>query len=160
MHTDLKITDIHIITDSEKQLISAWQYPAPYNIYNLPEACTMKTAGTGFYNPDKAKNYYTYYINSTLVAYTNFSLKNDSVTIGIGLHPDFCGKGYGKNILEQACLLCTMLYPGKTLILQVRSWNIRAIKCYEKAGFSFVGQPYELTTPSGKDEFINMKKDI
>ena len=31
------------------------------------------------------------------------------------------------------------------------SWNRRAIRCYEKAGFVISGDEYEMTTPSGKE---------
>ena len=41
------------------------------------------------------------------------------------------------------------LYPNKPLYLEVRTWNIRAVKCYQKAGFRIDGQAYELTTGIG-----------
>lgn len=152
------ISSVHIMTEEEKRTVCCWQYPAPYHIYNTASYDEMVSAGRGFANPDKQKNYYSYYSGDTLAAYTNFSVKEDSVLIGISLAPELCGKGYGENILRCACRLCRELYPDKTIFLQVRTWNIRAIKCYEKAGFSASGRPYELSTPSGKGEFITMKK--
>lgn len=146
----------HQITEQEKQLICSWRYPEPYNIYNLPDAESSKTSGTGFYNPEKDKNYYTYYKDNTLIGYTSFTEKDSYVMIGIGLHPDFCGKGYGEHVLNTACKLCENLFPQKSPALQVRSWNIRAIKCYEKAGFVISGSPFSLITPLGEGEFIRM----
>lgn len=40
----------------------------------------------------------------------------------------------------------------------MRSWNIRAIKCYEKAGFVIVGMPVIKITPMGPGEFYNMEE--
>lgn len=45
------------------------------------------------------------------------------------------------------------LYPNKPLYLEVRTWNIRAVKCYQKAGFRIDGQAYELTTGIGTGTF-------
>ncbi len=148
----------HPITQPEKQLICGWRYPAPYHIYNLPDAESYKSAGAGFYNPDKEKNYYTYYNGDTFIGYTNFSEKDNYILIGIGLRPEHCGKGYGKAVLSTACRLCKNLFTDKTPALQVRSWNKRAIRCYEKAGFATDGKPCTITTPLGTGEFIKMIK--
>lgn len=46
----------------------------------------------------------------------------------------------------------------KPLYLEVRTWNIRAVKCYEKAGFQIEGEPFELTTGIGTGMFYRMTK--
>lgn len=148
----------HPITQQEKQLICSWRYPAPYHIYNLPDAENYKAAGAGFYNTDKEKNYYTYYTDDTFIGYTNFSEKDSYILIGIGLRPEYCGKGYGKAVLKTACELCKDLFPDRAPALQVRSWNKRAIRCYEKAGFVIDEKPYNITTPLGPGEFVKMSK--
>ena len=48
------------------------------------------------------------------------------------------------------------LYPGKTYYQEVCSWNRRAIRCYEKAGFVAQGEPFVQRTPIGEGEFIRM----
>lgn len=50
-------------------------------------------------------------------------------------------------------------FPGKPLVLAVRTWNLRAIRCYQKAGFRAEGGPYEAVTPCGRGEFIRMVWD-
>ena len=50
-------------------------------------------------------------------------------------------------------------YPNKPLYLEVRTWNTRAIKCYEKAGFQIDGEPYALTTGIGTGMFYRMTKN-
>ena len=51
------------------------------------------------------------------------------------------------------------LYPNKPLYLEVRTWNTRAVKCYEKAGFRIDGQAYELTTGIGTGTFYRMIRE-
>ena len=75
----------------------------------------------------------------TLVGYTNITKKpNGDLFLGIGLAPKYCGKGLGSAILENSIEDAKNRYPGSKITLQVRSWNERARKCYEKAGFKFI----------------------
>ena len=48
---------------------------------------------------------------------------------------------------------------NKPLYLEVRTWNIRAVKCYQKAGFRIDGQAYELTTGIGTGTFYRMIRE-
>ncbi len=47
-------------------------------------------------------------------------------------------------------------YGNKKIVLEVRSFNERAIKCYEKAGFKIV-DTYSKDTLVGYDEFVKME---
>lgn len=51
---------------------------------------------------------------------------------------------------------CRELYPSKKIVLDVRSFNERAIKCYKKAGFK-MKEIYKQDTPLGYGEFIRME---
>ena len=51
---------------------------------------------------------------------------------------------------------CHENYPDKKLSLEVRGFNKRAIKCYERAGFKVV-KTYHKDTPIGPGEFIYME---
>lgn len=52
--------------------------------------------------------------------------------------------------------LSQRLYPGKPMYLEVRTWNTRAVRCYEKAGFRVVGEPVKRVTLSGEGTFYHM----
>jgi len=52
--------------------------------------------------------------------------------------------------------LSQRLYPGKPMYLEVRTWNTRAVRCYEKAGFRVVGEPVKRVTHSGEGTFYHM----
>lgn len=81
-------------------------------------------------------NYIGIFENDQLVAMAGERLKVPGYTevSAICTHPDATGKGYGAALLSIAC--ARILEKGDIPFLHVRNDNIRAIKMYEKAGFS------------------------
>ena len=146
------------LTENDKKEICSWKYEGGYSIYNLPSFEEMKKLQSGFMNPLREKNYRAFLIDDILIGYINLTEKENSVFLGIGVHPDFCGKGYGKKILKEACQLAQELYPDKLQYLEVRTWNKRAINCYKQVGFSIDGNAFERITDIGKGEFYRMVK--
>ena len=146
----------HIMTDEEKQIVCSWKYEGEYELYNLPSYQEMKEKRWGFMNPKSEKNYYSFYDGELLVGFVNILEEETEVFIGIGANPTICGKGYGQQMLKDAYHLSKKLYPDKSLYLEVRDWNKRAIRCYQKAGFKVDGEPYELTTGVGTGSFYRM----
>ncbi|MBQ9120124.1 MAG: GNAT family N-acetyltransferase [Lachnospiraceae bacterium] len=146
------------ITEEDKREICSWRYEGEYAIYNLPSYEEMCKAGSGFMNPQKEKNYRVFLVEDTLVGFVNRREESTEVLIGIGVRPNCCGKGFGRRILDEVYRTSKAQSPNKPLCLEVRTWNQRAIKCYQKAGFEIDGAPCELTTPSGTGMFVRMKK--
>lgn len=146
----------HIMTEAEKKMVCSWKYPDEYELYNLPSYEEMKEQKIGFMNPASAKNYYSFYDQDTYVGFVNILEEAEEVFIGIGTNPDCCSKGYGQQMLKIAYDISKELYPAKPLYLEVRDWNKRAVRCYEKAGFEIDGSPYELETNIGLGTFYRM----
>ena len=59
-------------------------------------------------------------------------------------------------ICEEALALSRESYPGKTIYLEVRTWNLRAVKCYEKAGFNIDGEPIKQTVQWTRSYFVSV----
>ena len=57
---------------------------------------------------------------------------------------------------ETACALSRRLFPGKPLYLEVRTWNTRAVRCYQKAGFRIDVEPIRQTTSLGEGLFYRL----
>ena len=152
------VLSYHPIRENEKQAICEWVYDGEYSIYNLPSYEEMKEKKMGFANPQKEKNFCTYFDNDTLVGFTNILEEETEMFVGIGVNPDCCSKGYGQKILEIVSKICAEKYPGKPLYLEVRTWNERAIRCYQKAGFVIDGDVIEQETYIGKSTFYRMVK--
>ena len=130
----------HLITENEKRKICCWKYEGEYAAYNLPDYQTMQKKQIGFCNPNRDKNFFSYYDEEVLVGFTNILEEETQVFLGIGVAPDLCGKGYGQ----------------KPICLEVRCRNKRAVACYQKSGFCIEGETFEQTTPMGPGLFYRM----
>ncbi len=148
----------HILSDAEKREICSWKYSGEYAIYNLPSYENMQAKQIGFLNPAREQNYRAFYDEDCLVGFVNIKEEEAEVFIGIGVKPELCSKGYGQRILYETYRISKELHPDKPLYLEVRTWNERAIRCYQKAGFEIVGEPFEQKTGSGVGTFYRMIK--
>lgn len=83
----------HIMTEPEKRQVCAWQYDGEYAAYNLPDYTEMQKRQMGFCNPDRRKNFYSYYNNTRLVGFTNLLEEETEVFVGIGVPPSCATKG-------------------------------------------------------------------
>ena len=148
----------HIMTEDEKRIVCSWKYSDEYALYNLPAYEEMKTKKLGFMNPDSTNNYYSFYDRDVYVGFVNILEEDKEVFIGIGANPDCYNKGYGQQMLQIAYEISKKRCPEKSLYLEVREWNKRAIRCYEKAGFVIDGAPYQLETNIGLGTFYRMTR--
>ena len=147
----------HITTEEEKYHITAWSYPGEYAVYNNPPYDEQKKRGFGFANPQN--HFYSFYDGTTLVGFINLNEEDTEVFFGIGVAPDYCGQGYGQQMTQIAWQISRALFPAKPLYLEVRTWNKRAVRCYEKAGFRIMGEPIRQVTSIGEGEFFHMVRE-
>jgi len=142
--------------------ITTWKYGGEYSVYNTESFGDLKARNSHIVNPAKSNNYICYFNNEDkLIAYTNIMKKDNGVIfLGIGLAPEFCGKGLGKYILEHSIKEIKKRYSEGKIALQVRSWNIRAIKCYEKIGFEKLKCEVIEDHNGKKTEFVFMEYNI
>ncbi len=144
------------LSEQDMQDICAWRYEGDYALYNLPDYHEMKQRQMGFFNPARHKNFYGFWEENQLVGFVNILEEETQVFLGIGVDPAYCGRHYGQTILAAAYAISKELYPEKPLYLEVRSWNRRAIACYEKAGFTIDGDAFTQTTGIGSGTFYRM----
>jgi glutamate synthase (NADPH/NADH) small chain len=91
-----------------------------------------------------------------LVGFVRLRDKNNAVSFGIGIKPIFCGKGIGKIIMKMALIESQKRFPNKTVVLEVRTWNTRAVNCYKSQGFEIVEMKQQQTR-IGFGEFYVMQ---
>ena len=147
----------HPTTEEEKILITEWKYEGEYSVYNAEPYEEQKKKGLGFANPQN--HFYSFYDEKKLIGFINLYEEKTEVFFGIGVKPEECGKGYGSQMTETACKISRRLFPGKPLYLEVRTWNQRAVRCYEKAGFHIAGEPIRQTTSAGEGVFYHMIRE-
>ena len=149
---------LEILTEAQARQICFWKYEGIYSIYNFPDWDTLNKQRWGITIEEKRKNEFTAVIDESnnLCGYIKFVENKDFVLVGLGLKPSLCGQGLGNIIMELLKNECKKRYGNKRIALEVRSFNKRAIKCYERAGFK-ITDVYQKDTLIGSDEFIKME---
>lgn len=120
--------------------ISEWCYTGDYEEFNLPNWNVMVENNHALCNEEKRKKNYNAYKDNAgeCIGFTRVDELDSEVIIGIGICPNVCGQGIGQEILKMTIFECDYKYPEKSIVLQVNSWNQRAINCYRSAGFTIL----------------------
>jgi [ribosomal protein S18]-alanine N-acetyltransferase len=144
-------------TEELAKEITTWRYEGEYEIYNLPSWDEVIKKQISLCKKEKRDNFIGYLNKeNNLIGFVNLVDEGDSVFFGIGVKPEYCGAGIGKQIIKMALDECRKRYENKSIILEVRSWNKRAVKCYESQGFKIVNIKKQ-ETHLGFGEFFVMK---
>lgn len=129
------------LSEEQAKEIISWQYPGKYSVYNLPSWDVIVQNNYSLADSIKREKYICYRNDvGELVGFVNLSLtKEDTVFFGIGINPKYCDMGVGKTITKMALIESEKRFSGKPVVLEVRTWNKRAINCYKSQGFEIVG---------------------
>ena len=127
--------------------IVAWDYPAPYDVYSLNHSkVALERLVQG--------PYFAAYMGYELIGFFCFGSaaqlngKKDNdlyaprhfLDIGLGMHPAWCGQGYGTAFIRKGLDFARERGWSKGFRLTVASNNIRAHKVYTRLGFTEIGQ--------------------
>lgn len=146
-------------TEADAKEVADWQYGPPYDIYNFGGWEKALAGGSGLTRPEiRAQEFYALEEDGLFAGFFRFMELDpgDHGMLSLGLRPALCGRGRGKELMalakEEWAARCSHL----PLRLEVRTFNQRARKQYEAAGFHAVRQ-YERPTPAGAAEFLLME---
>ena len=92
-----------------------------------------------------------------LVGHFSFKPKEGAVEIGLGLRPDLTGRGLGADFLTAGLEFARGRFAPERFTLAVATFNERAIKVYERAGF-VRDRVYMHPTNGGEWEFVDMSR--
>ena len=134
--------EITEMTEEYAKEISGYHYPAPYDVYDLKG--TEEEVAELMNGLHRAALY-----DGKLAGYVAFgwsaqprceasvqTYEDESYSdIALGLAPEYCGRGLGKDLLQAAVRYVKELFPEDGIRLTVRADNERAIRLYESAGF-------------------------
>lgn len=142
------------MTTEHARAISEWKYPPPYNIYEWMPWNQMEELHIEFGDPILREEQYASIINSKgeLCGFTQFFPLEGVTRLGIGLHPELCGQGMGETFVQSIVHEAITRKPQDEIDLEVLTWNTRAIKAYQNAGFE-ITDTYERMTPDGSKPF-------
>jgi ribosomal-protein-alanine N-acetyltransferase len=143
------------------QLICTWRYSEPYDIYNWPSWLDMQASGFEFGDAQTRTEQYVAILNrhdGVLLGFAQLFPLLGVTRLGLGLHPAYCSKGIGPDFTRAIAQEARRRAPENEIDLEVLSWNIRAFRAYQKAGFVHM-DTYEHSTPHGLAEFHCMVFD-
>jgi len=142
------------MNESHAEQICTWRYDAPYDVYNLPPWDTLRENREEFGDPHIRATQYAAVLDEhgELCGFAQFFPITGVTRLGLGMRPDLCGQGLGSVFVQAIVREALRRTPDHEIDLEVLTWNLRARKAYESAGFR-VTDTYERNTPSGTAEF-------
>jgi len=147
---------IELLTDQTAAELAAWHYEPPYDFYDFeaePDdlAQLLDPARRG-------DRYYGAFDESgELVGFFYFVVRAEEIEVGLGLRPDLTGRGLGAEYLDAGLELARRQFGLARFRLYVATFNERAIRVYERAGFRAV-RTATRRLALGEFEFLEMER--
>ncbi|MGL5753739.1 MAG: GNAT family N-acetyltransferase [Paraclostridium sp.] len=112
--------------------IFLWRYDKPYNVYDLYLNDYLNNSDSW------GVEQFALVENDNIIAYVSCQIVENDMWVGWSLRPNLCGSGIGQSFVRKCIIELIELkkYYMKDIFLKVYSWNARAIKAYEKVGFT------------------------
>ena len=149
----------HLTQANADQIARKWHYGGQYSFYDmendledLEEIITPKLRGDKYYQVVDDQD--------ELVGYFCLErLSEEKVEVGLGLRPDLTGHGLGLNFVKGIEEFIQNNFNYRIIVLSVASFNKRAIKVYQGAGFKITGSKMQKSN-DGVYEFLNLSKTM
>jgi len=144
---------IHAMSEAHACSICEWKYEPPWDIYNWPSWPNMKKDGIEFGDPVLRASQYAVVLDEhyALIGYAQYFPMGNVTRLGLGLHPERMGHGLGVRFVQLIVSEAIRRSPRNEIDLEVASWNKRAIRAYERAGFH-IEDTYLRPSPAGEVE--------
>ena len=149
------------MTEEYARIISGWKYGGIYSIYDESEENIddfMNGSHFAYVDADQELiGYFCFGEDARISTVEQNVYDDDFIDIGLGLAPDLCGGGLGLAVFNKGLQHARDLYDANNFRLTVATFNERAIKVYERAGFCV---EREVTHSSLNNKFFVMKYTI
>ncbi|WP_317971218.1 GNAT family protein [Paenibacillus sp. CCS19] len=131
-----------------------WRYEAPFDLYGWSDYHVMEAEGIEFGDADIRSQQYMAVLdqNGQMIGFVQLFPLLGVTRLGLGLRPDRCGQGLGAAFARATAEQALKRAPQDEIDLEVLTWNVRAIRAYQKAGFH-IADTYVRPTPTGEAEF-------
>lgn len=146
------------MTEQDARAITAWHYEGVYAFYDADEDPDDLA---DLLNPANWTDGYVAARDEAgeLVGFFSFNREGGVVTVGLSLRPDLTGQGLGQGFLEAGLGFARQRYRPERFRLFVATFNRRAIRLYERAGFIPV-RTFLNRTNGGESEFLEMTRPV
>lgn len=139
----------------DAEAVAGWHYEPPYDFYDFdaePDDLSELLDPAGWVD-----DYHAVDAAGELAGYLSFKRHGDSVEIGLGLRPDLTGRSMGPSFVEAAMDHARRAFSPRELFLDVATFNDRARKVYERAGFR-PSHVWTHETARGPVDFLRMTR--
>jgi RimJ/RimL family protein N-acetyltransferase len=116
--------------------VCKWRYEGLYAVYNLSDWEVVVSNCWSLSSEDERSEYFqSLILDGEIIGFGRIQVIEGVSCLGIGIKPDECGKGYGTKSMALLIEEAKRREPDLPIGLEVRQFNSRAKKCYEKIGF-------------------------
>jgi [ribosomal protein S18]-alanine N-acetyltransferase len=155
------------MNEEAARAICAWHYEGEYSIYNIgdvedtiSEMLDRRSPQYAVHDePGELVGFFAFGTSATISAVDEPALyaENNTIFIGLGMRPDLTGQGLGLDFINAELDFARQQFAPEYFRLYVLSFNKRAIRAYEKAGFERV-RTFMHHNIYGDNEFVEMMR--
>jgi ribosomal-protein-alanine N-acetyltransferase len=142
--------------EAEALQIAGWRYEPPYSFYDW-DADPNDLALLLSKEHREGRYFSAFAEDGGLIGFLEFGTDADDVIVGLGLRPDYTGRGLGLGFLEAGMAFARERFHPNRFRLSVATFNQRAIRVYERAGFVAL-RTYDHETNGGVFPFVEMTR--
>lgn len=160
-----------LMDEVDARAIQAWRYEEPYSVYNWDADDDTDDAISEMLDR-RSPHYAVRDEQGELIGFFAYGSsaqvwgsdepylysENNTIAIGLGMRPDLTGKGLGLAFVNSGLAFAREQFNPDHFRLFVLTFNERAIRVYERAGFQQVGV-YVQRNAKGEREFLEMRRD-
>jgi len=154
------------ITRDDALAISRWRYDGPYSIYDGdPTSVDSLLEPRFFYHSvyderGDLAGYFCFGEDARVSAGRRLGLYEiePALDVGLGMRPDLTGRGLGEEFVHAGLRFACEAYSPQAFRLTVATFNRRAIRVYERAGFETV-ETFGARTRDGGREWLLMRRE-
>lgn len=149
------------MTLEDARLIATWRYQGVYAVYDFEGAAAelLGTSSPFFAAHDEHGELVGFCCFGTTAEIGDvgpsalFTGADHTLSVGLGLRPDLTGQGIGLPFVTAILDFAREQFTPEAFRLFVLTWNHRAIRVYERAGFL----PQQVVTNEQGLEFLEMR---
>lgn len=162
------------MNEEDARAVLAWRYEGPYAVYNMQEDFDEENIDAVAALLDRRSPHYAVRDQAgELIGFFGFGSsayvtgsdephlygENNTITIGLGMRPDLTGRGKGLGLafVNAGLDFARREFAPDFFRLFVLTFNERAIRVYEKAGFQRVRMVVQ-HNPQGERLFLEMSR--
>jgi RimJ/RimL family protein N-acetyltransferase len=151
----------------DARAVSDWKYDGVYAFYNA----SSSTDDSDLYGMLDGSHYSVLDGGGALAGFFAYgpsatvpgghrvhAYDSDALDMGLGMRPDLTGQGLGFSFVQSGLNFAMSNFSPVRFRLTVATFNERAIRVYERAGFNR-GKTFTSETPNGEADFLLMVTD-